>query len=591
MRFFLAHFQVYRRALSLLWKVSPTLVSVQLVLQGLLSFLPLGILYATQGLFDSFLKSEGVDSIAPFGYWLLGLGALQLAQTILSQVNSYFASIFTQKLSDSTSTWILEKSVAIPFPYFEDANYHDSLHLAQKQSIYKLPQLFSQFQAVFSNGLSLALLVGYFLSVLSTFAWLILVFAIPVAVIKWYSGFALHRLEKKQVGKEREANYLHSILTGESFALEVRTLNFGDRLIEKFGKIRKSIYSEKNRLNKRLTFFSAFAESAEVMVFLFILYRLSQGAMQGTFTWGLLVVYIQGIQKLQGNLKGFLNAAVSLIQQRIFLADLFRFLDIPVPQSQQHHSFLPQSNLGVSVNQVSFQYPGSPQLALDQVSMVFPKGKVIGIVGANGSGKSTLVKLIAGMYQPMQGEILASGVPLSSWNPKKWREQTLFLFQDFQKYFFSIQEIVALGPEQQHTDSEKVQDALRKAEAWEFVAQLDRGVKSKLGRVFLDGKGLSGGQWQKLAISRAFYRKPELLVLDEPTSGIDAMAETHIFNRIRENAKDRATILITHRLYNLKEADYIYVLDQGKVVQEGKFDQLSIQEGIFNQLFSNQKFG
>lgn len=591
MRFFLSNFQVYRRALVLLWKVSPAVVSVQLILQALLSFLPLGILYATQGLFDSFLKSGDVKVTAPFWSWLIGLGALQLAQTVLSQVNSYFTSIFTQKLSDSTSTWILEKSVAIPFAYFEDASYHDSLHLAQKQSIYKLPLLFSQFQAVFSNGLSLALLVGYFLSILSSFAWLILFFAIPVAVIKWYSGYALHRLEKKQVAKEREANYLHAILTGESFALEVRTLNFGNRLVEKFGKIRNAIYSEKNRLTRRLTFFSAIAESAEVIVFLFILYRLSQGATQGTFTWGLLVVYIQGIQKLQGNLKGFLNSAVSLIQQRIFLTDLFRFLDIPIPQTQENQSFLPYSELGVSVNQVSFQYPGTSHLALDQVSMVFPKGKVIGIVGANGSGKSTLVKLIAGMYQPLHGEILASGISIAIWSPKKWRDQTLFLFQDFQKYFFSIEEIVALGPDKENPDLEKIQVALRKAEAWEFVSQLDRGVKSKLGRVFLDGKGLSGGQWQKLAISRAFYRNPELLVLDEPTSGIDAMAETHIFNQIRANAKDRATILITHRLYNLREADYIYVLDHGRVVQEGKFEELSAQQGIFNQLYSSQKFG
>lgn len=591
MRFFQAHFQVYRRALGLLWKVSPALVSVQLILQGLLSFLPLGILYALQGLFDSFLKNEGQDSYAPFSYWLIGLGVLQLAQTIISQINTYFASIFTQKLSDSTSTWILEKSVAIPFAYFEDASYHDSLHLAQKQSIYKLPMLFSQFQAVFSNGLSLVLLVGYFLSMLSSFAWLILVFAIPVAIIKWYSGYALHRLEKKQVAKEREANYLHSILTGESFALEVRTLNFGNRLIGKFKKIRSSIYAEKNRLKRRLTFFSGFAESAEVIVFLFILYRLSQGAMQGIFTWGLLVVYIQGIQKLQGNLKGFLNEAVSLIQQRIFLADLFRFLDIPVPRNHTDEAILPQNYWQISISQLSFQYPGTRHLALDQVSMVFPKGKVIGIVGANGSGKSTLVKLLAGMYQPLQGEILASGIPFSAWCQKKWRDQSLFLFQDFQKYFFSIQEIVALGPDKENPDSEKIQNALRKAEAWEFVSQLDRGAKSKLGRVFLDGKGLSGGQWQKLAISRAFYRNPNLLVLDEPTSGIDAMAETHIFNRIRENAKDRFTILITHRLYNLKDADYIYVLDQGKVVQEGKFEELSIQEGIFNQLYSNQRFG
>lgn len=544
----------------------------------------------TQGLFDSFIGTPENSTESPFWYWLIGFGALQLTQTTMTQVNGHFSIIYTQKLSDLTSTWILEKSIEIPFTYFEDASYHDSLHLAQKQSIYKLPLFFNQFQSVFSNGLSLALLLSYFFSVLSSYAWLILIFAIPVAIIKWYTGFALHRLEKKQVANEREANYLHSILTGESFALEIRTLNFGERLIERFGKIRKSIFSEKNILNKRLTIFSATAESAEVIVFLLILYQLCQGAIEGIFTWGLLVVYIQGIQKLQGNLKGFLNALVSLIQQRIFLADLFRFLDIPVSAYSSKKAPINLDRFDLTVNQLCFQYPGTSTLALDTVSMKFCKGKVVGIVGANGSGKSTLVKLIAGMYQPTKGEVLSSGIPVVEWSEKKWRDQTLFLFQDFQKYFFSIQDIVALGPAKSSVDPEKVQEALRKAEAWEFVSQLDDGVKSKLGRVFLDGKGLSGGQWQKLAISRAFYRNPLLLVLDEPTSGIDAIAETHIFNKIRENAKDRITILITHRLYNLKDADYIYVLDQGKVAQEGKFEDLSVQQGIFRELYSAQTF-
>lgn len=592
MNLLFSHLSVYRRATSLLWKVSPRLVSVQVLMQGILSILPLGVLFFTQGLFDSFLENEGsAGGEFPFWYWLLGLGGLQLLQTFASQFNSYLSSLFQQKLSDLTSVWVLEKSISIPYPYFEDASYHDSLHLAQKQSIYKLPQLFTQFQAVFSNGLSLALLIGYFFSILSSFAWLILVFALPVAVIKWYSGFSLHRLEKKQVPKEREANYLHSILTGEGYALEVRTLNFGERLIQKFRKTRNALFQEKKRLQRSLMVFSTLAESAEVIVFLFILYKLAQGAVLGAVSWSLLVVYIQGIQKLQGNLKGFLNAAVSLIQQRIFLSDLFKFLDIRIEDQASSGVTSFSKEFGIEVKNLTFRYPGSPHLALDDVSLKFPKGKVIGIVGANGSGKSTLVKLLARIYEPTAGEILTEGIPLSKWDRNTWRQQSLFLFQDFQKYFFSIQEIVALGPGNPHSDSEMVKKALISAEAWEFVSQLNRGVNSKLGRVFLDGNGLSGGQWQKLAISRAFFRQPKILVLDEPTSGIDALAETHIFHRIRENSKDSVTILITHRLYNLKEADWIYVLDQGKVVQEGEFDSLSVQEGIFKQLYSNQRFG
>ena len=326
-------------------------------------------------------------------------------------------------------------------------------------------------------------------------------------------------------------------------------------------------------------------------MFLFILFKLAQHAVVGIITWSLLVVYIQGIQKLQGNLKGFLNAFVSLIQQRIFLADLFKFLDIQIEEERKRLEKAVPPEFDLVLKDVSFCYPGSEQFALDKVSLRFPRGKVIGIVGANGSGKSTLVKLLAGIYEPTTGEIFTGDTPLHQWDPKDWRSQALFLFQDFQKYFFSIHDIVSLGTATTDSNSEKVKSALVAAESWEFVSQLQKGINARIGRVFMEGKGLSGGQWQKLAISRAFFRNPNVLVLDEPTSGIDALAETQIFNAIRSNSKERITILITHRLYNLKEADLIYVFDQGKVVQSGGFELLASQEGIFKSLYANQQFG
>lgn len=592
MKFLIGQFRIYGRALTLLWSVSPTLVKLQLFLQVILALLPLGVLYTTQGLFDSFIKANDPPLSQPYWVWLLALGSIQLVQVIVAQVNGYFSGLFTQNLSDFTSKRILEKSIAIPFPYFEDAAYHDSLHLAQKQSIYKLPLLFSQIQTVCSNGLSLLLLLGYFFSVLSSYAWMILVFALPVAIIKWYSGFALHQMEKRQVTKEREANYLHSILTGENFALEVRTLNYGKRLIEKFQLLRNSIFVEKKKLSQRLTGYGVIAESVELVVLLYILLQLSQGAILGVFSWSLLVVYIQGVQKLQANLKGFLTSVVSLIQQRIFLGDLFKFFDIPMPSnSDSVHNFIPDGPFDLELKQVSFRYPGNSQLALDQVSLKLPQGKIIGIVGANGSGKSTLVKLLSGLYQPTEGQILLNGVSQSQVETAEWRSKTLFLFQDFQKYFFSIQEMVSLGPEVPYTSPEQIQEALRQAEAWDFVSRLDSGIQSKLGRAFREGNGLSGGQWQKLAVSRAFFRNPKLLVLDEPTSGIDALAETSIFQNLKEKATERITVLITHRLYNLKDADYIYVLEQGKVVEEGDFEELAKQNGVFAQLYIQQKFG
>jgi ATP-binding cassette, subfamily B, bacterial len=397
-------------------------------------------------------------------YALFLLAGLTLFQSAVTQWLQYLTTTHQQKLTDFVGSHILEKSIQIPYTYFEDHQYHDSLHLAQRQSIFRLPQVFQQFQLVATNILSLVLLVAYFFSLITSYAWVILLVAIPVAGIKWYSGFALQQLEKKLVPAEREATYYHMIMTGEQYAKEIRTLNFGHSFLERFRQLRDMIYRRKRGLQRRLLVITTFAELIEVVVFFGILYGVIQQAFLGLVTIGLLVVYIQGLQKIQGNLKAFLNALVQLVTQKLFLRDIFMFLDIEIERPNQGGVTFPLENFDIEVKNLSYKYPGSHKYAIQDVNMTMEKGQLIGLVGANGSGKSTLVKLLAGLYDAEEGDIKIGSHHLSDIESNSFRDTSMFLYQDFEKYYLSVEDIVKQGAVSEN-GKQKTENRQRKTES------------------------------------------------------------------------------------------------------------------------------
>lgn len=537
-------------------------------------------------MFDSIAAENPVLDVALNALFILA--ALTLLQSAVTQWLQYLTTTHQQRLTDHVAGHILDKSIHIPYTYFEDHTYHDSLHLAQRQSIYKLPQVFQQFQLLGTNVLSLILLVAYFFSLITAYAWIIMLVSIPVAGIKWFSGFALQRLERKLVPAEREAGYYHMIMTGEEYAKEIRTLNFGSSFLQRFNTLREMIYNRKRGLHRRLLIFTMVAELAEVAVFFGILYGVIQQSFAGLVTIGLLVVYIQGLQKIQTNLKAFLNAGVQLATQKLFLRDIFRFLDIDFKKQEREGIPFPTSDFDIQITNISYKYPGGHKYAVKDVNMTLKKGQVIGLVGANGSGKSTLVKLLAGLYEPVEGMINIGGNALESINTDGYRDSSLFLYQDFEKYFLTVEDIISIGPDKVDDHDERLQSALEKSDAEDFVRSLPEGIKTKMGRIFRDGAQLSGGQWQKLSIARAFYRQPKIVVLDEPTSALDAIAEHKIIQHFKTMKQDRITLVISHRLYNLKDCDYIYVIDEGQLVQEGTFAHLAKEKGLFQELYKQQ---
>lgn len=580
------YFKEYFRAFGMIWEANPIGFLVQLILQGLLACVPVATLYVTQRLLDQILTVQKLDFET--GQYLLFIALIYVFQIIISQIQSFISFTNQHHVSAFFSDKILTKSTNIPFEFNENTEYQNSLHLAQQQSLYKIPQVFQVFQLVLVSSFSLIALISYFFKLLSDFAWWIVLLAIPLSVIKWISGNALAQLDKKLVKQDREVNYLHQILVGVNFAKEIKTLHVGNTLIEKFGVLKAYIFRKKRSLTLKLSFFSTVAELLEVAVILYVMYQLIDLAVAKIIGISVLVIYLQGLQRIQSTLKSFLQNWVQLLQQRVFLSDLFHYLDLEEELREIKH-FDNRLNNSLDINQLSFKYPESDKWVLSDIDIHVKQGEIIAIVGANGSGKSTLVKLIAGLYQPSIGQVRWKNTEIHQIDSGVFSNESTFVFQDFEKYFLSISEFLSLGWAGAETSPKQIETALKLADADGFVNEFPHKYQSRLGRIFGAGVQLSGGQWQKLVIARAFFRDTPLWIFDEPTSSIDALAESKIFENIKARSKEKVTIIITHRLYNLKFADKIWVMDHGRMVEQGTFDELKANSILFNQLYEQQK--
>jgi len=582
MKFIKEYFRVFR----LIWKADQVGFSLQLSLQFILAAIPVGILYVTKKLLDQILVVNTFDlSTLKFIFYLAGIYLLSL---LVTQLQSFISFTNQHRVSTFFSEKILLKSTKVPFEYNENADYQNSLHLAQQQSLYKIPQVYQVIQMVSVSSFTLVALLIYFFNVLSDFAWWILLLAIPLSVIKWISGNALVQLDKKLVKQDRESSYLHQLLIGVNYAKEVKTLNVGESLVKKFSHLREFIFQKKKSLQLKISVFSGLAELLEVAVVLYVMYRLIDMAILKIIAFSILVIYIQGLQRIQSTLKTCLQSWVQLLQQRVFLKDLFQYLDLP--EENRKNGTLNQNFSGELVcRDLYFKYPGSEKWVLEGINLEVKEGEIIAIVGANGSGKSTLVKLMAGLFMPTQGEIRWKNSILHETDSGEFAKESSFVFQDFEKYYLSVAEFIGFGMDEKEISDDKFISALKKADSFEFVQNLQNSFHARLGRIFGAGEQLSGGQWQKLVIARAFFRDSPFWVFDEPTSSIDAISEAKIFENIKADSTTKVCVLITHRLYNLKFADRIYIMEDGKFVEQGTFEDLKAHSVVFNALYEQQK--
>ncbi len=501
-------------------------------------------------------------------------------------------SLLRARLGQRVNVMILEKALTLELAQFEDAEFYDKLTRARREASSRPLSLVMR---TFGLGQNAVALLGFGTLLVHFSPWAVaalLLAGLPAFVAEAkFSGDAF-RLFKWRSPETRMQLYLETVLAREDYAKEVKLYGLGERLLARYREIFARLYREDRALSLRRDAWG-FALGLLGTAALYGAYAwIAVEAVAGAITLGQMTMYLLLFRQGQGAVSASLSAIGGMYEDNLYLSTLYDYLETPVSAPSGAATRGPDPADGVRFEQVSFSYPGAPRPALEDVTLHLPPGRSVALVGENGSGKTTLIKLLTRLYEPTSGRIMLDGLDLRAWDRAALRQRIGVIFQDFVRYQMLVGENVGAGDERHFDDEARWREAAGKGRAAPFIEELPGGYRTQLGKWFRDGRELSGGQWQKIALSRAFMRsRADILVLDEPTAAMDARAEAEIFEHFRHLARERITILISHRFSTVRMADQIAVLDGGRIVERGSHEQLMRAEGVYARLFSLQARG
>ncbi len=569
----------------LIWNSGKKLTIINFGLFVLQSVVPLLSLLALKNLIDQIIKSgnDWHNAVYP----LVALALLQMVNVVVNQVSAYQLSVQQQLISDKITEQVLTKAVNLDLEYYENPTFYDELHMAQQQSLQKPALIIAACQGIVQSLTTIVLFSGFMVLAHWSTLVLIIVLGIPLAISKLLHGYQQFQLDRQCLPVQRKSTDIFHYLTSDIFAKEARIFNFGDSFIGRFREYRAFIFDKKKSLHYKFLKQNTLIQFFEILITTVIYCILIFSAVSGAITAGGLVIYFQVFQRLQSALSGLFQSGISLFQHQLYLRQIMQYLDAPsAMRPSSAAETMPPLTKGVFVHQLNFAYPNTERVVLKNINMSFKPGQITAIVGENGSGKSTLVKLLCRLYEAAPDAIKLDDTSIQQIETTALRQSITAVFQDFGKYYLSIEDNIVLG--QGEPDILRLDYATQKADIYGKIRSFPQGYKTNLGRTFKNGEQLSGGQWQKIALARVFYKNSKIVILDEPTSAMDPIAEHAIFQHLRNEIGDRIIVLITHRLYNLKLADHIYVMDQGTVAESGSFSQLMESRGAFANIYDKQ---
>ena len=581
-------------ALRLVWQSSPHWTIARIVLIIIQGILPLASIYLTKLIIDTVTTqlhtTNPTDVFRGVLPLLILAGVVTIVTTLCTSLTELVNTAHSMKVTDYMQGIVHAKSIEADLEYYENAKYHDALQRAQQEAPYRPPQILNRLAGVGQNGISLVAMVGLLLSLHWGIIGVLVVAAIPAVLVRMQYSRIMYGWQRRRTELNRQSAYLGWMLTGEQFAKEIRLFDLGSLFSQEYLQIRKKLYQERLAIATKRSLAYFFAQAtAGLLVFALFVYIVYQ-TIQGLLLLGDLVLYYQALQKGQNSLRGLLTSISGLYEDNLFLGNLYEFLDLKpkIKQTAYPKIFPKPFKKGICFDRVSFQYSNSSRQALKDISFHIKPGETIAFVGENGSGKTTLIKLLCRLYDPSSGEITVDGINLNLFKVDDLRRQISVIFQDYAKYYFTAEENIRLGNIDIPRGDRQIFSAARRSGADEVIKKLPQSYDTVLGKLFRKGEELSIGQWQKVALARAFLRDSQVIVLDEPTSAMDPKAEYEIFKRFREIIQDQTAILITHRLSTVKMADRIYVMDGGSIVESGTHDELMKLQKSYANLFETQ---
>ena len=576
--------------LQILWESGPAVVTWGLILRLIVAFTPWAIGFAASRIIGGVKQAIDHQPLPPHFWWIVAAEvAFALLNGALSRAIDYTDSLLSDRYTYYVSVRVMRQAARLDLTTYEDPDFYDRLERARVQATDRLAmiqQMGRLFQQVITTIVWSIQLVWYS-------PWLLLLLIVGVApsfVAETHFAFLGYAKNFRQTPVKRIMDYLRMIGGSKEAAKELKLFNLSDYITRRFSSLSEQIYKENVELSrKKLLVGGLLSLIGTCGYYGGYLYAIFE-AVQGRYSIASFSLITIAIQQSSANLQQVFSIASGIADQALFLTDLIAFFDIqPTVQSKPNALPTPRPiRRGFEFHNVSFAYPGTERRVLKNFNFSIEPGERIALIGENGQGKTTVVKLITRLYDPTEGQILLDGVDLRDYALDDLHREMGVIFQDFMRYEMTVRENIGVGHVEVPHNDEDIALAAQKSLAAEVVKKLPGGYDQMLGRRFVSGLDLSGGEWQRIALARAYLRDAQLLILDEPTAALDARSELEVFQRFAELTAGKMALLISHRFSTVRMADRIVVLAGGRLVEEGTHQQLMALGGQYAEMFEIQ---
>jgi ATP-binding cassette subfamily B protein len=577
--------------LKIVWDSGPGVVIFGLVSRLFSSLLPVVLLWITKLIIDGIVHARYAHQAVRPGFWWLVAAefALAVLNSILIRATDYSDSLLADKYTRYVSIRVMNHAASLDLQAYEDPIFYDRLERARVQATDRLVMI----QAIGRLVQQAITTITLSVSIMLFSPWLMLLLiagVVPAFLGESHFAFLGYAKNFRQTPMRRQLDYLRILGGSKEAAKELKLFGLRDFLRARFTRLSDEIYDENVALSRRKLIAGSLLSMIGIMgyysAYVFVIWRTVQGAL----TIGALTFLAGAIQQASSNIEQIFSTVAAIGDQALFLTDLLAFFEMePTIRSKPNALPAPRPiTRGVEFRNVSFSYPGNARLILDRINFKLHTDERLALIGENGQGKTTIVKLITRLYDPTEGEILLDGIDLREYDLEDLHREIGVIFQDFMRYEMTARENIAVGRIEEINNLELLKSAAQKSMADQTIGRLSLGYDQMLGRRFDKGIDLSGGEWQKVALARAYLRDAQLLILDEPTAALDARSEYEVFQRFSELTAGKMALFISHRFSTVRSADRILVIENGKITEEGTHDQLASLGGRYAEMFEMQ---